>query len=82
MLLVLSMYISLFWGRAECVLCDCCVSDLYILLVMVAALQNSADVVCCSLLLKLDVVVGTLNLCVFYVHYGSTVWVYAMRVTC
>ena len=60
-----------------CYVTSCCVSYLYILLVMVAALQTSADLVCCSLLLK-SYVVGTLNRCVFYVHYGSTVWIYTM----
>ena len=82
-LLVLNTYISLFWGRAECMLCNCLLCLIFVhLLVMVAALQTSADLVSCSLLLKSDVVVGTLNHCVFYVHYGSTVWVYAMWMTC
>ena len=42
----------------------------------------SADLVCCSLLLKLDIVVGTLNSCVFCVHCGSTIWAYAIWMTC
>jgi hypothetical protein len=82
-LLVLNRYISLFWGRAECMLCDClmCLTFVQFTNDDGSTSDCSADLVCCSLLLKLDVVVGTLNSCIFCVHYGSTIWVYTMWMT-
>jgi len=83
-LLVLNRYVSLFGGRAECVLRDCLLCLIFVHFTNDGGSTSdcSADLVCCSLLLKSDVVVGTLNSCVVCVHYSSTIWVYAMWMTC